>query len=75
MPGLFLLSLFASFGIFFFYCRRSKTTCRLEPAMPRPVSTGTAQKETHFIPKLNRMPDGWLGVKAAGPICAAKFGR
>src|SRR5208282_1910195 len=30
-----------------------------------PVSFGTAQKETDLIPKLNRMPDGSLGVKDA----------
>jgi len=27
----------------------------------------TAQKETHFIPKLNRMPDGQPSVKARTP--------
>jgi hypothetical protein len=29
----------------------------------------TAQKETALIPKLNRMPDGSLGVKAGTPNC------
>jgi hypothetical protein len=32
-----------------------------------PVSIGTAQKETDLIPKLNRMPDGSLGVKVDTP--------
>jgi hypothetical protein len=42
---------------------------RLEPTMPHPDAIGTAQKETDLIPKLNRMPDGSLGVKVDAPNC------
>src|SRR6202166_4210866 len=66
MLRLFLLSLSASCGnSFLLWPEVPKILAGWNRQCSAPISTGTAQKETHLIPKLNRMPDGSQRVKVS----------
>ena len=74
MLRLFLLSLSASCGnSFLLWPEVPKILAGWNRQCSAPISTGTAQKETHLIPKLNRMPDGSQRVKVSPPKSQAKF--
>src|ERR1700692_902751 len=66
MLRLVLLSLSASCGnSFLLWPEVPKLLAGWNRRCSAPISTGTAQKETHLIPKLNRMPDDSQRVKAS----------